>query len=131
MIDEKKVKLMTRMASYENNEGREDLKVSAYYRKDYVSYHTVCSILWVTIGYGCMVLLIGLCMFDKLLGSMSMETLMAMAVTATMGYLAVVVIYALITYVIYNKRHQKARMRIKKYNHDLTRLLKIYEKENQ
>lgn len=131
MIDEKKVKLMTRMASYENNEGREDLKISAFYRKDYVSYHTVCSILWVTIGYGCLVLLIGISMFDKLLGSMSMGVLVTMAVAAVMGYFAVVVLYGVATYVIYNKRHQKARMRIKKYNHDLTRLLKIYEKENE
>ena len=29
MIDEKKVMLMTRMASYESNEGKEDLKISA------------------------------------------------------------------------------------------------------
>ncbi len=131
MIDEKKVKLMTRMASYENNEGREDLKVSAYYRKDYVSYHTVLSVLWVTIGYGCLVLLIGISMFDKLLGSMSMGSLITMAVFAVAGYLIVVVAYGVITYAIYNKRHQKARMRIKKYNHDLIRLLKIYEKENE
>ena len=35
MLDERKVKLMTRMALYEEQQGREDLKVSAYYRKDY------------------------------------------------------------------------------------------------
>ena len=32
MLDEKKVKLMTRMALYEEQQGREDLKGSAYYR---------------------------------------------------------------------------------------------------
>lgn len=130
MIDEKKVKLMTRMASYENNEGRDDLKISAFYRKDYVSYHTVCSILWVTVGYGCLVLLIGVCMFDELLGSLSMEVMVTMAAVAVIGYFAVVILYGVATYVIFNNKHQKARMRIKKYNHDLTRLLKIYEKEN-
>ena len=41
MLDEKKVKLMTRMALYEEQQGREDLKVSAYYRKDYTSLHTL------------------------------------------------------------------------------------------
>ena len=30
MLDERKVKLMTRMALYEEQQGREDLKVSAY-----------------------------------------------------------------------------------------------------
>lgn len=131
MIDEKKVKLMTRMASYENNEGRDDLKISAYYRKDYASYHTVCSVLWVTVGYGFLALLIGACMFDELMDSLSIGVIVTMAATAVIGYFAVVILYGVATYVIYNKRHQKARMRIKKYNHDLTRLLKIYEKENE
>ena len=45
MLDEKKVKLMTRMALYEEQQGREDLKVSAYYRKDYTSLHTLAIIV--------------------------------------------------------------------------------------
>ena len=50
MLDEKKVKLMTRLAFYEQTQGKEDFKVSAYYRKDYASLHTICSIIWVTVG---------------------------------------------------------------------------------
>ena len=34
MLDERKVKLMTRLALYEETEGKEDFKISAYYRKD-------------------------------------------------------------------------------------------------
>lgn len=131
MIDAKKVKLMTRMASYENNEGKEDLRISAYYRKDYVSLHTLYSIIWVTVGYGCLVLLMGVCMFDTLMESASMGLLISMGVLVIIGYFAVVVIYAAVSHVIYNKKHQRARMRVKKYNHDLTRLLKIYEKESR
>lgn len=130
MIDERKVKLMTRMASYENNAGREDLKISAYYRKDYASLHTLYTIIWVTIGYGCLVVLMGICLFDSLVGSISMGLLMTLGVIVVIGYLLVVIIYAVVTHTIYNKKHQKARMRVKKYNHDLARLQKIYEREN-
>lgn len=130
MIDVKKVKLMTRMASYENNKGKEDLKISAYYRKDYTSLHTLYSVIWVTIGYACLVLLMGICLFDKLMGSMSMGLFIALGAAVVIGYIAVVITYAVVTHVIYSKRHQGARMRVKKYNHDLARLLKIYEKEN-
>lgn len=131
MIDEKKVKLMTRMASYENNEGKEDLKISAYYRKDYASIHMVYSILWVTIGYGCLMVLIGICLFDTLMDSLSMSAIMTLGIGAVIGYFVVMVSYAAVTRIMYSKRHQAARMRVKKYNHDLTRLLKIYEKENR
>ena len=40
MIDEQKVKLMTKLALYEHTQGKEDFKVSEYYRKDYVAAHT-------------------------------------------------------------------------------------------
>ena len=131
MVDEKKVKLMTRMASYENNEGKEDLKISAYYKKDYASIHMVYAIIWATVGYGCLVLLAGLCIFDKLMDSLSMSVVMTLGIGLIIGYLVVVIVYAAAVRIIYSKRHQKARMRVKKYNHDLVRLLKIYEKENR
>ena len=51
MLNEDKVKLMTRMAMYESKEGAEDFKISSYYRKDYSSFHTIVTIIWVTIGY--------------------------------------------------------------------------------
>ena len=51
MLDERKVKLMTRLAFYEQTQGKEDFKISAYYRKDYTSLHMLCSFIWVTIGY--------------------------------------------------------------------------------
>lgn len=130
MIDEKKVKLMTRMASYENKEGREDFKISAYYRKDYASLHTLYTVIWVTAGYGCLALLMGICMFDSLMESLSIGKLVALGAAVVIGYLVVVVVYAVVTHTVYSKKHRKARMRVKKYNHDLARLLKIYEREN-
>lgn len=35
MLDERKVKLMTKLALYEETYGKEDFKISSYYRKDY------------------------------------------------------------------------------------------------
>ncbi len=43
MLDERKVKLMTKLALYEETYGKEDFKISSYYRKDYASLHvTIC-----------------------------------------------------------------------------------------
>ena len=50
MLDEQKIKLMTKLAFYEKTQGKEDFKISEYYRKDYTSLHVICSILWVTVG---------------------------------------------------------------------------------
>ena len=126
MLDEKNVKLMTRLAFYDETQGKEDFKISAYYRKDYVSLHMLCSFIWVTIGYVCIVALAVLAGLDSLLGNMSMAVIVLIGGMAIVGWLAVVIIYMMITSHIYNEKHKNSRQRVKKYNHDLTRLLKMY-----
>lgn len=131
MLDERKVKLMTRLALYEQAQGREDFKISEYYRKDYVGMHILFSIFWSTIGYVCAAGLIVLAALKFLMNNMSMGLLLTLGAGAVVGYLVVVIVYAVITSHIYNQKHKDARQRVKKYNHDLTRLLKMYEKERK
>ena len=47
------------------------------------------------------------------------------------GYVGVVIVYCGIASHIYNEKHKKARKRVKKYNHNLIQLLKMYEKEKR
>ncbi|GFI36710.1 hypothetical protein AALA13_02480 [Lachnospiraceae bacterium 50-23] len=131
MLDENRVKLMTRLALYEQTEGKEDFKISEYYKSDYIGMHIICSILWVTVGYvgiGVLVVLAGL---EDLMAKMSMGLLVTLMIGAVAGYLATVIIFAVVTRHIYNKRHQDARQRVKLFNHDLIKLLKLYEKEKK
>ena len=131
MLDEKKVKLMTRLAFYEQTQGKEDFKVSAYYRKDYASLHTICSIIWVTVGYICAVGLIFLAGMDNFLSSMSFGMMFLMLGILVLVYLFLLILYGVIASHIFNKKHRESRQRVKKYNNDLTRLLKLYEREKR
>lgn len=131
MLDERKVKLMTKLALYDQTQGKEDFKISEYYRKDYAGMHVIFSILWVTVGYviaGALVMLAGM---DSLMEQMSTGLIVTLGGIAIIGYVAVLVLYIIVTSHVYNKKHQDARQRVKKYNHTLTKLLKIYEKESK
>ena len=131
MLDRGKVELMTKLAFYEQNEGKEDLKINEYYRKDYTGYHTLCSILWITVGYVVAVGLAAVAGLDFILDYMSKSMLMKMAIVVIIGYLIVVVIYTVILRRIYNRRHRKARQRMRTFNYNLIKLLKMYDKERQ
>ena len=131
MLDKRKVEIMTRLAFYEQTEGKEDFKVSEYYRRDYASLHTICSVLWVTIGYLCLVGILVLIWLDELLSNMSNTLIVMLIGMVVLGYVSLVIVYAIITNHIYNEKHKDARQRVKKYNHNLTRLLRMYEKENR
>lgn len=131
MLDERKVRLMTELALYEQTHGKEDFKISEYYRKDYVGMHMVFSFLWITAGYACLGAVVVLAGLQKLMENLSFGFLVTLVIGAGAGYLVILVVYLIVTNRIYNKKHKKARQRVKRYNHTLTRLLKIYEKENR
>lgn len=131
MLDERKVKLMTKLAMYEQTQGKEDFKISEYYRKDYAGMHIVFSIIWTTIGYACAVLLAGVAGMQALLANMSTGLIITLGIAIIAGYLVTVILFAVLTSHVYNKRHKNARQRVKRYNHELIKLLKLYEKENQ
>lgn len=131
MLDQRKIELMTRLAFYEQTEGKKDFKVSEFYRKDYTSLHTICSVLWVTVGYLCVIGIVVLMVLEDILENLSNSLIVMLGGMVLLGYISLVIVYAIITNHIYDEKHRDARQRVKKYNHNLTRLLRMYEKENR
>ena len=85
MLDERKVKLMTRLALYEQTQGREDFKISEYYRKDYAGMHILFSFFWVTIGYVCVVALAVLAGLQELMAKMAMNLVVMLGIIVVAG----------------------------------------------
>lgn len=131
MLDQRKIELMTRLAFYEQTDGKKDFKISEFYRKDYTSLHTICSVLWVTVGYLCVIGIVILMVLEDLLENLSNSLIVMLGGMILLGYISLVIVYAIITNHIYDEKHRDARQRVKKYNHNLTRLLRMYEKENR
>lgn len=131
MLDERKVKLMTKLALYEETYGQEDFKISSYYRKDYASLHVIYAFLSVSVGYVCLVALLLLAGVEDIMSNMSNGLILFLFLIILAGYVGVVIVYCGIASHIYNEKHKKARKRVKKYNHNLIQLLKMYEKEKR
>ena len=130
MLNESKVKLMTRMAMYESKQGEEDFKISSYYKKDYRSFHTIATIIWVTVGYAVAVGIGVIAFLDELMGNLNMQFLVILA-AVIIGYLVLVIFYGIVASHFYGTKHEKARKRVKQFNHDLTRLNRMYEREKR
>jgi len=130
MISEKKVKLMTQMALYESKEGREDLQICEYDRKDYVSFHTIISLLWVTFGYVLVAALLAINYIAVIIEKMSQAFIIGLLGVAVSGFAVFLVLFGLISAFIYGSKYDRARRRVKRYNRNLTRLRKIQDREN-
>lgn len=131
MLDKRKIRLMTKLALYEQNEGREDMKISAYYKKDYVSMKMIATLIWTTIGYGCAMLLVFAWGMTGWMEKLTLALIVMLVAVILLGYLALLIITFIITSRISNRKHRDARMRMKRYNHGLLQLMKMYEKENK
>ena len=131
MLDERKVKLMTKLALYEETHGKEDFKISSYYSTDYASLHVIYAFLSVSVGYVCLVGVLLLAGVENIMGNLSNGLIIFLFLIILAGYVGVVIVYCGIASHIYNEKHKKARKRVKRYNHNLIQLLKMYEKEKR
>lgn len=129
MLNEERVKLMIKLASYESVQGNEDFKISSYYRNDYTSLRTIITLIWSTIGYAIAVGIIGIVFMDKLLSNMTLSRCITIGVVVVVAYILLLLICGLVVSRIYHRNYNEAKQRVKKYYRDLVRLNRMYEKE--
>jgi len=131
MLDIKKVRLMTELAHYETEKGKKDLKISRYYRSDYIGIGLLKNLLLVTLGY---ILLWGLIIaynLDFLLDNLHKLNFSFIIVEMVVGYIVVVVIYSTITYTMRFSRYLKAKKSVQEYYDKLNELMQLYGKSNR
>lgn len=129
MLNEKRVKHMVKLASYESKYGEEEFKASSYFKKDYISFNVLCSLLWVTAGYLILAGLLGIAYMDDILENLTLMGAL-MLVTGIIGvYVIVLILYAVFAARYYKKKHAAARQDVKNFAHELQILEKMYETE--
>lgn len=131
MVNMRKVRLMTKLAIYEKKEGKEDIRLGKYFRRDYVRLKVLHNIVAVTLGY---ILVLGLII------AYQMEYLIKEAVTLDyigMGktilgtYIIVVTVYIMVAMVGYGLYYNYSRKKLSKYFRMLRRLRSLYQEEEQ
>lgn len=130
MLNTNKVRLMTKLALYENKEGKEDIRLSKYYKTDYIRYQVIKSLVCATIGY---ILILGLAFIYKF------EHLIRHAISLdykTIGlyvlgfYIIIVVVYGFGSFLCYSIQYDKSRKKLGRYFKLLKRLNKVYKDES-
>lgn len=126
MVNEERVILMTRMASYEAGEGKKNIKIGDYFRADYLAKQLLKSLIFSTISFVIGLGLYVLYNFDFLLENIYKIDLLALGKKFLTGYIVLVVVYGLITYIVYAFRYRNARKNLKTYYGNLKKLSSMY-----
>lgn len=130
MLNEERVKHMIKLADYESKGGSEEIKISSYFKKDYISSNTLWSILWMTIAYGLCMGGIWLAVRDMITVELTSAQKFSMFILIVGIYLMLVVIYTIKVRRFYRRKHARAYHRVKKYKENLLILEGLYEKED-
>ncbi len=129
MLNVEKIKLMTKLAIYEKNEGKEDIPISKYYKSDYIRYNLLKSIVSVTIGYGLILVLIGIYNLEYIIGEAINLDYKVLGSQVLRVYLILMGIYLSISIILSTINYEKSRKGLKSYYNNLKKLRKIYSEK--
>lgn len=130
MINNEKVRVMTKLAIYEKNEGKEDIKMNHYYKMDYVRYNILKSIVSITVGYFLILLMIIAYNSEYIISNAVTLDYKAIGTYVLGIYIILLMVYVFITIVCYSFKYDASRKRLGGYYKNLKALRKIYRQEN-
>lgn len=130
MLNEERVKHMTKLAFYEAKDGEEDWKVGFRYKQDYIASNTFWSAFWMTIAYAALVFILSICFMKDVWGNLSSKDTVVVAGSFLGIYFILLIAFIRYAKKAYKKKHAKAYHHIKKFKDELEKLEIMYEKED-
>ena len=127
MLNEERVILMTKLASYEANDGRRNVAIGSYFRSDYIGWQVLKSIISATIAF---VVVFGMYIyydFEVFMMDIYKMDLIEFARHILFMYLWTVGIYAVVSYVVYTMRYMRAVKSLNLYYMNLRKLAAMYK----
>lgn len=128
MINEKKVIIMTKLASFEKHDSRKTMNIVNYYRSDYLGFQILKAIVAATISYLAVLVVYVFYNFESLMADIYKIDLMEMGKKLGIIYLMVVGIYSVLCYFVCAHRYKKAKKTLKQYYINLRELEKLTDR---
>lgn len=129
MLNNDRIRLMTKLALYESSEGKEDIRLSKYYKTDFVRYQIIKSIICATIGYALILVLVILYKSEYIIANAVTLDYKSIGTYILGIYIMIVSVYGLGSAVCYSILYDKSRKKLGRYFKLLHRLNKMYNDE--
>ena len=129
MLNIRKTRLMTKLAIYETGEGKEDIRLSKYYKTDYVRLQILKTIMAVTVGYLFILFLVAVYKSEYLIEQAVNLDYRAIGITVLVIYIVLLTVYIVGTIIGYSIKYDMSRGKLTKYFRILKVMRKIYREE--
>ena len=129
MINEERVKLMTRMAAYEQSEHKKNKQITGFFKSDYISFQLLKSFVANTIAFAIIFCLYILYDFELFMKEIYKMDLFQFGKAVVIVYLIYIAVLSAITYVAALYKYNRATQDTKLYNSNLKILSNMYGEE--
>lgn len=129
MVDETKVRVMTRLAAYEEGAGKKHMPVGNYFRTDYICLQLLESFVCGTFAFLAIVGIMLFYNFEVIMGDIYNIDLMEYAKGMGKKYIICMALYLLATYIYSAYRYSRAQKSLRSYNSVLEKLKKHFYEE--
>ena len=129
MLNSEKVILMTKLAIYEQNEGKKEIPISRYFKGDYISVRMIGSFFAFTIAFVIGFSLWAVCNAEYLIENITTMDLFSFGKWVAIIYLLTLVLYLVLSYIYFAYKFKKIRRNLKNYNGELKNLHKMQQEE--
>ncbi len=128
MVDNEKVRIMTRIAIYEKNNEHEGLALAKFFREDYIKYNLLKTLVTSTFCFWTFVAVSVLVDFEKYLSEFGSSNYFKVVSKLMRDYCIFLLIFEIVAFVAYSYRYFKAKPGLVEYNGNLRRLIEYYDR---
>lgn len=129
MVREENVKLMSRIAIYEKRDGKREIPINNFYKKDYVRVNVLKTIVSATIVYVLVLALTAIYKMDYILANILKVDYRKLVFYLLVIYGIWILVYWSAARILYAKIYEDSRSNIIIYNHNLKKLQEAAQKE--
>ena len=130
MINEDRVRLMTKLSLYERKSGKAD-RMDNYFRTDYISMQCLGTFITSTLAYILLLILYAFYHIEVIVTMIFNSESRAGLGGIIIRYILFVAVSEALTVLIYRHRYQKMRKERNEYYKNLKRLEELYQRDNE
>ena len=129
MLNNKKIRTMTKLALYEQMDGKEDIRMGKYYKTDYVRLQLLKTVVSVTVGYILILMLIGMYKAEYIISNLVTFDFVRIGQYILGFYIMIMAVFVTGSILGYSLKYDKSRKDLSKYYKSLKKLSSFYQDE--
>nr|MBP3598651.1 hypothetical protein [Eubacterium sp.] len=129
MLKEEKIRLMIRLADYEQGQGKIDLERTRYYKMDYIRLQILKTLVSVTGAVFLVILLLGMYHIEYIITNAMTLDYAGMGKFFLVIYILLLCLFSAITISVATVQYEASKTRVKDYYVTLQELLQYYDRE--